>query len=124
LPKKEQGKIHIGTSGWHYEHWKGPFYPKDISNKAMLDFYGQQFLPVELNNTFYRLPFAKTFKDWAEEVPKNFIFSVKASRYITHFKKLQESKTALKKFLNRVLFLKDKLGVILFQLPENFPIHT
>ena len=80
-------KIYIGTSGWHYKHWKGTFYPADIKDAAQFSYYQKHFNTVEINNSFYMLPPAKTFSDWAKSSPKNFIFSVKASRYITHMKK-------------------------------------
>lgn len=116
-------KIHIGTSGWHYIHWKGYYYPEDLSPKEFLHYYIQDFPTVEINNTFYKLPQIKILKKWKNDVPQNFIFSVKASRYITHIKRLKAPKSSLRKFLNRIKYLEEKLGVILFQLPPKWSLN-
>jgi len=118
--KKKRKALHIGTSGWQYKHWKGTFYPPDLPERDFLDFYVKHFQTVEVNNTFYQLPEEKTFTQWCATVPEGFIFSVKASRYITHMKKLKEPKKSLHVFLKRVSLLKDKLGPILFQLPPHW----
>jgi len=109
--------IHIGTSGWHYGHWAGPFYPKDVSKERFLSYYADRFYTVEINNSFYRLPEKKTFKQWQDTVPVGFIFAVKASRFITHMKKLKDPGQTLSIFMERIEGLQDKLGPILFQLP-------
>jgi uncharacterized protein YecE (DUF72 family) len=109
--------IHIGTSGWHYQHWRGPFYPENLRPADYLNFYRQKFLTVEINNSFYRLPTEKALLEWRESVPPNFIFAVKGSRYITHMKKLKDPEQPLSIFLERISLLEDKLGPILFQLP-------
>lgn len=114
------GQTHIGTSGWHYNHWKGPFYPQSIKNKELLTYYARHFQAVEINNSFYRLPEEKTLKSWRDNVPSDFIFCVKASRYITHLKKLKDVEEALNLFLKRVEILKNKLGPVLFQLPPRW----
>ena len=114
---KKNASCHIGTSGWHYEHWKGPFYPEDFSEKDFLSFYSNNFKTVEINNSFYHLPRKETFQQWHDTVQDDFIFAVKASRYITHMKKLKEPKESLSKFLSAIEGLKDKLGIVLFQLP-------
>jgi len=116
----ELGNVHIGTSGWHYEHWAGPFYPEDVPRKDYLTYYSQHFHTVEINNSFYQLPTAKTLASWYKAVPEGFRFAVKASRYITHMKKLKDPKEPLNAFLNRVDVLGDKLGPILFQLPPRW----
>ena len=113
-------KIYIGTSGWHYGHWLGPFYPKNLEKKEMLNYYLQFFSTTEINNSFYKLPAQNTFQNWAETVPKEFTFSVKANRYITHMKKLKNADDALHNFLDGIKPLKNKLGAILFQLPPNW----
>ena len=118
--KNKPGYTHIGTSGWHYKHWKGPFYPKSTKNKELLAFYADQFQAVEINNSFYRLPEEETLKNWRDTVPSDFTFCVKASRYITHLKKLKDVEEALTLFLKRVETLKKKLGPILFQLPPKW----
>ena len=110
-------KIQIGTSGWHYNHWRGPFYPEDLPAKKMLEFYIQYFGTVELNNSFYRLPKPSALKNWRDSVPKDFLFAAKASRFITHMKKLKDPKKPLRNVIPRLEYLKEKLGPILFQLP-------
>ena len=112
--------IRIGTSGYHYKHWRGPFYPPDISSSKMLAFYSQRFDTVELNNSFYRLPTEAAFDDWRASTPRNFVFAVKASRYLTHNKKLKDPENALHNFLPRVERLGAKLGPVLFQLPPRW----
>lgn len=114
------GSIHIGTSGWHYMHWKGPFYPEDLSTGQFLEYYTGRFWTVEVNNTFYQLPDEETLVAWRDTVPAGFIFSVKASRYITHMKKLKDPQEPVSNFLDRVDTLGDKLGPILFQLPPHW----
>ncbi len=111
------GSIHIGTSGWHYAHWKGPFYPENLASAHFLAYYAERFQAAEINNTFYHLPQETTFVEWRETVSTGFVFAVKASRYITHMKKLQEPQKTLPLFFKRVELLQEKLGPILFQLP-------
>ena len=115
--------IHIGTSGWHYNHWRGPFYPAKYPASQMLEFYFQSFDTVEINNSFYRLPKPETFACWRESTPRNFLFSVKASRFITHNKKLKDPQNALENFLPRAEVLGGKLGPILFQLPPSWRVN-
>ena len=110
-------KIHIGTSGWHYAHWVATFYPEDMKPKDFLGYYLKHFKTVEINNSFYHLPQEKTLINWKNAVPKDFLFAVKASRFITHMKKLREPKKSIKLFFERMKFLGNKLGPILFQLP-------
>ena len=112
--------IHIGTSGWYYEHWRGSFYPKELADEAFLDYYKKHFGTVEINNTFYRLPSSQTFKSWNHSVPKDFLFSIKASRYITHMKKLKDPKESVAHFFDNLQPLTEKIGVILFQLPPRW----
>jgi uncharacterized protein YecE (DUF72 family) len=112
--------IHIGTSGWHYDHWVGPFYPEDISKDEFLAFYGDRFQTVEINNSFYHLPKKETLKKWRDSVQAGFVFSVKASRYITHMKKLKDPGKTLSPLLEVVHVLNPKLGPILFQLPPRW----
>jgi uncharacterized protein YecE (DUF72 family) len=112
--------IHIGTSGWHYEHWRGPFYPEDLTAGRFLSFYAHRFQTVEINNSFYRLPSAQALETWRDTVPPGFLFAVKGSRFITHLKKLQEPEHSLAPFLERIVLLGEKLGPILFQLPPRW----
>jgi len=115
--------IAIGTSGWHYAHWSGPFYPEDLPKARYLDYYAQHFATVELNNTFYRLPPPEQFAAWRDSVPTGFVFAVKANRYITHMKRLKDPETSLKRFLDAVAALAPKLGPILFQLPPRWRLN-
>lgn len=112
-----QGAIHIGTSGWHYTHWRGPFYPERLPPSQMLEFYTRQFDTVELNNTFYRLPLETGLETWRSTTPKKFCFAVKGSRFLTHMKKLKEPETGIARFFERVDRLRPKLGPVVFQLP-------
>lgn len=114
------GKIHIGTSGWHYQHWIGLFYPKETSAKEMFAYYAKHFDTVEINNTFYRLPSANTFDAWRDNSPANFQYAVKASRFITHMKKLKDPESSSEKFFLAAEHLEQKLGPILFQLPPRW----
>ncbi|MFC3199034.1 DUF72 domain-containing protein [Parapedobacter deserti] len=114
------GRVHIGTSGWHYQHWKGVFYPEGMKNADQLTFYAKQFDTVELNNSFYRLPAENTFRQWREATPDTFLFSVKAHRRITHFRKLSSVTDYTAEFVQRASLLQQKLGPILFQLPPKW----
>jgi uncharacterized protein YecE (DUF72 family) len=116
--------IRIGTSGWHYKHWVGNFYPEKHPASKMLAQYYAQFDTVELNNTFYMLPKIETMQCWRDATPKNFEFAVKASRFLTHNKKLKEPENALNNFLPRAEALGEKLGPILFQLPPKWRINV
>src|SRR4051812_11439094 len=97
----KKGKIYIGTSGWHYKHWKGTFYPDDVKATDQFRYYLQSFSTVELNNSFYMLPQAKTFDNWRKGTPDHFIFAVKATRFITHMKKLNVGKSEVMEFISR-----------------------
>ncbi len=111
--------IYVGTSGFSYKEWKGPFYPEDLPAKKMLSYYASRLGAVEINNTFYRLPKASVLEGWAAEVPAGFRFSIKASRRITHMKRLKDAGDETGYLLETVRALGDKLGVVLFQLPPN-----
>lgn len=115
------GKIHVGTSGWHYKHWKERFYPPGLPESKWLDFYAKRFDIVELNNTFYRLPPESAVQSWRDASPGNFRFAVKGSRYITHMKKLRDPGPGLDRFFQRIEPLGPKLGPVLFQLPPHWP---
>lgn len=114
------GTIHIGTSGWHYDHWRGPFYPEELQPSQMLGFYAERFSTVEINNSFYRLPSPAAIESWAGQVPADFIFAAKASRYTTHVKRLKDAPKSFEKYFPRIDPLRKKLGPILFQLPPRF----
>jgi len=115
-----KGRIYIGVSGWSYKHWRGTFYPEDMPEDQWLDYCAKFFASVEVNNTFYNLPEENTFKKWYQSTPRDFIFSVKASRYITHMKKLKDPSKTLPKIFDRAKILAEKLGPILFQLPPGW----
>jgi uncharacterized protein YecE (DUF72 family) len=113
-------RLRAGTSGFAFKEWKGPFYPEDLKDDAMLGFYAGTFPTVEINNTFYRLPKEAVLLDWASQVPESFTFAIKASQKITHFARLKpESQGAVEFLLKNTKVLGDRLGPILFQLPPN-----
>lgn len=122
--KKKHGDVFVGTSGWHYKHWVGKFYPEGTKNTEQLDYFAHHLETVELNNSFYRLPTTETFDNWRKSTPKNFVFAVKGSRYISHLKKLILDKEAIDEFLHHAAHLKEKLGPILFQLPPQWEINV
>ena len=107
----------IGTSGYSYKEWKGPFYPEDLSADRMLHYYGERFRSVEINNTFYRMPSSKVLAGWAEQVPEGFCFVLKASRRITHHGRLKDVGDSVDYLFEKAASLGDKLGPVLFQLP-------
>jgi uncharacterized protein YecE (DUF72 family) len=114
---KKKGKVFIGTSGWNYGHWSGKFFPEDLPKTKWFNYYHKRFDTVELNTSFYHLPRKTTFEKWYNESPSGFIFSIKASRYITHVKKLNEPEEPVNTFFSNAEGIKEKGGVILFQLP-------
>jgi uncharacterized protein YecE (DUF72 family) len=116
-------EVRIGTSGWHYKHWRGNFYPESCPVSKMLEEYGRYFDTVEINSSFYKLPDPETFSRWREQTPPGFTFAVKASYFITHNKKLSDPENALTNFLPRAELLKEKLGPVLFQLPPRWNIN-
>ncbi|PWU02873.1 MAG: DUF72 domain-containing protein [Bacteroidetes bacterium] len=118
-----KAKIFIGTSGWHYPHWKGVFYPPDLKEGDQFKYYTEFFDTVELNNPFYRLPTRKTFQGWEEKSPTDFVFSVKMSRFISHLKKLNVDKATIMQFLSHAAGLKKKQGPYLVQLPPRWKIN-
>jgi uncharacterized protein YecE (DUF72 family) len=109
--------LYVGTSGFSYKEWKGPFYPDDLPEKQMLRYYGERFRTVEINNTFYRMPKAAMLEAWATEVPDTFRFVLKAPRQITHIKRLKESADSVAYLLEVAGALQQRLGPLLFQLP-------
>ena len=111
--------LYVGTSGYAYKEWKGTFYPKELSDKQFLHFYGQQFKTVEINNTFYRMPKTSVVEAWADEVPADFQFVLKASQRITHFQRLKDSSETLGFLLQAAGALKQRMGPLLFQLHPN-----
>jgi uncharacterized protein YecE (DUF72 family) len=112
--------FHVGTSGWSYKEWKGSFYPEKIAAEEMLPYYAARFSTVEVNNSFYRIPSEKVLASWADQVPENFRFVMKASRRITHNGRLRDEDGSLEFFLRAVNPLGSRLGPSLFQLPPTF----
>jgi uncharacterized protein YecE (DUF72 family) len=113
-----------GTSGYAYAAWKGSFYPETLAAREMLGFYAGKLPAVEINNTFYRLPKASVLEGWAAQVPDDFRFAIKASRRITHFKRLVDTHDETAFLLESCRALGAKLGAVLFQLPPNLPIDV
>ncbi len=114
-------RVYAGTSGFAYEEWKGPFYPADLPASAMLAWYAEQLRSVEINNSFYRMPSEKTLQGWREQVPDGFTFVLKASRRITHFKRLKDAGEPLAWLITTSAALGPARGPLLFQLPPNLP---
>ncbi len=123
VPLERRGEIHIGTSGWHYRHWSGPFYPPELPADRYLAWYARRFTTVEINNTFYGTPELRTLRSWEKSVPDAFVFSVKAHRFITHRKKLKDAAEPLRNFLGTVRVLGRKRGPLLFQLPPGWNVN-
>jgi len=113
-------ELRVGTSGWHYRHWREVFYPPDLKTGDWLGYYSGSFDTVEINNSFYRLPSRANFESWAQQVPSGFTFAVKASRFITHVKKLKEPHESISRLLENAEGLGGKLGPVLFQLPPRW----
>jgi uncharacterized protein YecE (DUF72 family) len=119
-----KGRILIGTSGWHYRHWVGPFYPPRLPARERLRFYAERFPSVELNNTFYRLPRAEAVAGWRDGTPEGFVFACKGSRFLTHMKKLKDAGDGIARFFAAIGPLREKLGPILFQLPGGWRVNA
>jgi uncharacterized protein YecE (DUF72 family) len=120
----KQGKIHIGTSGWSYKHWRGTFYPPNIKTVSEFSYYQDHFDTVELNNSFYRLPPPETFDTWRKFTGPTFVFAVKANRFLTHAKKLIVDGNSIDRMFGSFIRLRKKLGVILFQLPPRWKVNA
>jgi uncharacterized protein YecE (DUF72 family) len=112
-------KLLTGTSGFSYKEWKGSFYPADLPADQMLRYYAERFPAVEINNTFYRMPSESTLRAWQDEVPPGFVFVIKATRQITHIKRLKEVEQPVEHLLNVTSCLGAARGPLLFQLPPN-----
>jgi len=115
--------IRIGCSGWQYRHWRGDFYPAELPAHAWLDYYALRFDTVEINNTFYRLPEAPTFAEWRRRTVRGFVYAVKASRYLTHMKKLKDPAEPIRRFFSRARRLGHTFGPVLYQLPPRWPVN-
>jgi uncharacterized protein YecE (DUF72 family) len=115
--------IRIGTSGWVYPHWREIFYPAQLSQKDWFRYYADRFDTVEINNTFYRLPTLATFAKWRAQAPPGFLYAVKASRFLTHLKKLKDPEQPLQTFIEHAALLCETLGPILYQLPPRWRLN-
>ena len=115
--------LHIGCSGWQYRHWRGNFYPAELRQAEWFRFYASRFDTVEINNTFYRLPDAETFDRWRLQAPARFVYAVKASRFLTHMKKLKDPDDPLDRFFTNARELRRRLGPVLYQLPPRWPLN-
>ncbi|MEU2286361.1 DUF72 domain-containing protein [Streptomyces sp. NPDC013178] len=111
--------LFVGTSGWQYKDWKGVLYPADVPVRRWLEEYAAQFATVEINNAFYRLPSRETFTSWGERVPPDFVVAVKASRYLTHIKRLKDPEEPVHRLMSHAAGLGARLGPVLLQLPPN-----
>lgn len=121
----EMTRTLIGTSGWHYDSWRGPFFPEGLPLKQQLHYYANQFDSTELNGVFYRTPTPESVKAWREQTGKDFVFAWKASKFITHWKRLSDAcENSLDLLEDRAKFLRGKLGPILFQLPPQFEANA
>ena len=115
-----KANIYIGAAGWSYTEWLGKFYPQDMNSQVFLSYYLRHFNTVEINSSFYHLPLRKTLRRWHDSTPPDFLFAVKASRFITHLKRLSEPQQSVQKFFEIITSLKKKTGPILFQLPPRW----
>jgi uncharacterized protein YecE (DUF72 family) len=115
-------EVRIGCSGWQYRHWRGNFYPADLAQQQWLEYYASHFDTVEINNTFYRLPEPSAFAGWTSRVPRRFLYAVKASRFLTHMKKLKAPAEPLERLFSRARLLGSRLGPVLYQLPPRWGV--
>lgn len=109
--------ILVGTSGWQYPHWRGPLYPQGVPQRLWLEHYSSQYATVENDGTFYRLPSPETFADWQRRTPADFVMALKASRYLTHVKRLRDAAEPVARLMRAAAGLGSKLGPVLLQLP-------
>lgn len=117
-----RGRARVGCSGWQYKHWKGDFYPADLPQSRWFEHYARTFDTVEINNSFYRLPERATFAAWAHRAPAKFEFAVKASRFLTHMKKLKDPEEPIDRLFTRMRGLGTHLGPVLYQLPPGWKV--
>ena len=116
---KASCETRIGTSGWHYDHWRGRLYPQKLPKSRWFEHYAEHFDTVEVNNTFYRLPRESTVEKWRQQAPEGFVYVVKANRYITHVKKLRNAAEEVQRFFDVIDLFQDTLGPVLYQLPPS-----
>jgi uncharacterized protein YecE (DUF72 family) len=118
------GRARVGCSGWQYKHWRGDFYPADVPQGQWFEHYARTFDTVEINNSFYRLPDRTTFEAWARRSPPGFEFAVKASRFLTHMKKLKDPEEPIERLFTRMRGLGRRLGPVLYQLPPGWKVDA
>jgi uncharacterized protein YecE (DUF72 family) len=121
MPRRRE--LRVGCSGWQYKHWRGDFYPAELTQARWFARYADAFDTVEINNSFYRLPSAETFAKWSAQAPASFLYAVKASRFLTHMKKLKDPEEPLALFFDHARHLGRHLGPVLYQLPPHWPIN-
>ena len=119
-----RGRARVGCSGWQYKHWRGDFYPADLPQSKWFEHYAARFDTVEINNSFYRLPERATFASWARRAPMGFEFAVKASRFLTHMKKLKDPDEPIDRLFSRMRALGPHLGPVLYQLPPGWRVDV
>ncbi len=117
-------RARVGCSGWEYKHWRGDFYPAELPRPRWFAHYASRFDTVEINNSFYRLPEEETFAAWAARAPKGFVYAVKASRFLTHMKKLKDPEEPLDRLFSRMRPLRRYLGPVLYQLPPGWKVNV
>src|SRR5262245_36863383 len=115
--------LRIGTSGWVYNHWRGVFYPQTLPQGDWFRHYALTFDTVEINNSFYRLPTGEVFESWREQAPRSFVYAVKASRFLTHMKKLKDPDEPIARFFKNASKLGRALGPVLYQLPPRWRVN-
>jgi uncharacterized protein YecE (DUF72 family) len=123
-PRARKGRARVGCSGWQYRHWRGDFYPGSLPQSRWFEHYASVFDTVEINNTFYRLPEMATFAAWAERAPADFEFAIKASRFLTHMKKLKDPEEPVERMFSRMRALGSHLGPVLYQLPPGWTVDA
>jgi uncharacterized protein YecE (DUF72 family) len=119
----ELSRIRVGCSGWQYRHWRGDFYPAELPVARWFAYYARHFDTVEINNTFYRWPAPETFAKWRDAAPRRFLYAVKASRFLTHMKKLKDPEEPLARTFEAARQLGPHLGPVLYQLPPRWPVN-
>src|SRR5688500_1137321 len=113
----------VGTSGWQYRDWRGPFYPQRLPQRLWLEHHSALFGTVEVNNAFYRLPDRSVFEAWAARTPADYVVTVKASRFLSHIKRLKEPQEPVARLMDRVAGLGTKVGAVLLQLPPTLQVE-
>ena len=121
MPEQRKRHLRVGTSGWQYRDWRGVFYPPGLAQRAWLEYYSGRYGTVENNAAFYRLPSRETFAAWRARTPDGFVMAVKASRYLTHVRRLRDPAEPVGRLMRAAAGLGDRLGPVLLQLPPNLP---